>query len=267
MFPIPLLLLAIAQHITVAYNPKPYRAAVILPLKPKLAVIQRTRWTPPDPAAAAILEADRQFFAAHFQTPLGPVNKSTTFTNQGEDVLLARLSFQTPQPGLRELIIWDDPTFVSYLFRLHPSMIAPTRLQAFLEPTVKWSELAVRLRPGGAGGDYAVPIPFYLFRRPDTGNITGTTETLRANKFLRPFPVANRHLTFELLADSIVATLDVTITKGSGSEFPPSTTRVSERFPPLSERAKKWDLDQLVSKLGPKAHRRQSIMMTSATES
>jgi len=201
--------------------------------------------------AMAVLTAAADEANSFLAAPVSRPTRVSTLVDRGEDVLVARWPANSSTEGGAPVLLWDDATSETVVFRFDANQIrSPTALAQLVETLMHWdshrlgsAELWVRslVGPGrvltgyGVRGVNAIPLQFELGPQVTfAGFISGNMG----------------YLGISFMSRSV--------------EFPSELKGIDERFPPLRERVQYWTTAKLIAQSHParsRGYQRDAVLV------
>jgi hypothetical protein len=219
---------------------------VLVPVATKLEVIGKAQWSDlSDPTGLGVIASAREVYYECFRPHLGELLGAATTVSGGDDLLLARWKVDQSSE-VREVLLWDEPTFTSFLLRIDPQVLRdPVHLRQLMEGLMVWAAVdRYQLRE-----DPPRPIPIQLAQEGNTGAASGTAWFFEAPAQLNGG--VRDASTLEVYGTGRDAYLDFTFSRRIVQHhYAADMNWIAERFPPLRERLPKWTTSQLLAAAG-----------------
>jgi hypothetical protein len=242
-----------APHVTVRFVDQLPESHFPVPLTAKLDLIRQASLNQPeDEHTYGVIGSARAAYREYFRPERAELAGAATLTHHNQDVLLARWKTDYPDHGLSEILLWDEPGFTSYLFRVDPKTLRDgAGLQRLLDDLLDWSKVDRHRRLLQSPSLQLPPIEVGLVWNPKTGDIDGATKPWLL-QYLYQFAGGMLDIfSMEAYGTTEYAYIDFTLGKRPiSSHYREGMVWIAERFPPLRERVKDWSKDRVLWELG-----------------
>lgn len=194
------------------------------------------------PEEQDVVSAVTGLYRGLFRPELRSAPKIMTFTDKGEDILVARWMGRDSQSWFSELIVWDTPNQTSLIFRLpRGSWSSDAQIRSSFERLLL-PPAADGRTPPAKGVTVNVAKDFY------TGRWIGAGGFL-INYGPRQFDVGPLNW-FDLWQSADGSYIAAGFSQFATPGFPWNMRSIPERFPPLESRVGNWPKQRILDELG-----------------